>query len=219
MSASGLPAPARRRRAPMAMITAGSVLVGVAVAVAAIALGSSGRTTAGQAARFIGPAMPPGFRTANFSLPDQNGRTATLASYRGRVVVLTFLHSLCHGQCPIIAQQIRGGIDELPAAARARVSALAVSVDPRQDTPANVRHFLAVQHLTGRLRYLRGNRAQLAPVWRSYAVQPVLPTDRVDAHSALVLLIDRTGRARVGYTISELTPDDLAHDLRILVRE
>ncbi|HEX5289314.1 MAG TPA: hypothetical protein VFX25_10610, partial [Streptosporangiaceae bacterium] len=39
-----------------------------------------------------------------FSLTDQNGRTVSLASLRGKVVLMTFLDPVCTSDCPIIAQ-------------------------------------------------------------------------------------------------------------------
>ena len=42
-----------------------------------------------------------------FRLTDQFGRSVSLASFRGRVVVLTFLDPVCTSDCPLIAQEMR----------------------------------------------------------------------------------------------------------------
>jgi protein SCO1/2 len=68
--------------------------------------------------------------------------------------------------------------------------------------------------MTGRARFLLGSRAELAPVWKDYGVQP--QTDALE-HSATVVLVDREGRQRVGFPYGQLTPEALAHDLRRLV--
>src|SRR5271157_3163766 len=53
-----------------------------------------------------------------FSLTDQNGQTVSLASLRGKVVLMTFLDPVCTTDCPIIAQefkqtgQVLGGQDK-----------------------------------------------------------------------------------------------------------
>ena len=91
--------------------------------------------------------------------------------------------------------------------------ALAVSVDPANDTPLNARRFLAKQSLTGRMRFLLGDRAQLAPIWKSYFIQP---QGKGFDHSAYVLLIDRRGVQRIGWPVDQLRPEGLAHDLRLL---
>lgn len=158
---------------------------------------------------FAGALRPPRIPVKPFRLRDQDGRPAALADYRGRVVVLTFLYSTCRDTCPVTAQQIRGALDRVGG----DVPALAVSVDPAGDSPARARRFLARQHVAGRLRFLLGTRAQLTPVWRAYGIQP---QDRGFEHSAEVVVLDRSGRQRVGFPVSQLTPEGLAHDIRRL---
>jgi protein SCO1/2 len=91
--------------------------------------------------------------------------------------------------------------------------ALAVSVDPANDTRLNARRFLNRQGLTGRMRFLLGTRAELAPIWKAYAIQP---QGKGFDHSAYVLLIDGTGSQRIGWPVDQLTPEGLANDLRLL---
>ena len=69
-----------------------------------------------------------------FTLTDQDGRRVSLRALRGRVVILAFLYTASKTTAPLIAQQIRGALDELERHT-AGVSALAVSVDPAADTP------------------------------------------------------------------------------------
>jgi protein SCO1/2 len=96
------------------------------------------------------------------------------------------------------------------------VPALAVSVDPRNDTPLNAKRFLLKHALVGRMRFLLGSRSELAPIWKAYGIQP--QGSKFD-HSAYVLLIDKRGRQRVGFPMSELTPEGLAHDVKVLQSE
>ncbi len=42
-----------------------------------------------------------------FSLTDQRGRTVSLASLRGKVVLMTFLDPVCTTDCPVIAQELK----------------------------------------------------------------------------------------------------------------
>ena len=79
-----------------------------------------------------------------------------MAAYRGRTVVMTFVYSTCEDTCPAQVQSIRGALDRLGR----DVPVLAVSVDPRNDTPARARRFLLEQHMTGRVRFVLGSRAR-----------------------------------------------------------
>ncbi|HVS29463.1 MAG TPA: SCO family protein [Solirubrobacteraceae bacterium] len=162
---------------------------------------------------FAGALRPAEIRPSDFALRDQDGKPASLRSYRGQVVILTFLYSTCRNTCPLTADQIRGALDQLGGPG---VPALAISVDPAHDTPQLARRFLLERRLTGRMRFLLGSAAELAPIWRAYGIRP---QERAFEHSAYVLLIDRRGRQRIGFPISKLTPEGLAHDIRALSAE
>ena len=164
------------------------------------------RTGASGFAGSLRPAIPP----KDFTLRDEAGKEISLRQYRGQVVVLTFLYSTCRDTCPLTATTIRGALDDLGH----DVPALAVSVDPKNDTPDNVEGFLVRQRVSGgRMHFLTGTRAQLAPVWRDYGIQP---QGNGYEHSAYVLLIDKQGRQRVSFPVDELTDRALAHDIRRL---
>lgn len=182
----------------------------VAIAIGGSPGGSSSPTTftASPATGFDGAALP-STPAADFALTDQNGKRIRLSSLRGEVTVLTFLYSSCGAPCVVIAQQIRGALDELARP----VPVLIVSADPRADTPASIRRFLAEVSLTGRVRYLSGPLSQLRPIWKAYRV--VLPSSgrQAFASHASVLLIDPKGEERVLFESEELTPEGLSHDI------
>ena len=142
------------------------------------------------AAGFDGALLPGGLRAPGFTLTDQRGRRISLRQYRGRVAILTFLSTACSPACPLVAQQIRGALDEL---GRHPVPVLIVSADPAADTPAAVRRFLAEAALAGRVEYLSGTLAELRPVWRAYGIVPA-PARRRRARRTRVGAADRPGR-------------------------
>jgi protein SCO1/2 len=183
--------------------------------------GSSSAGTPGTPATsgFQGAALPANVRAHKFTLTDQTGRPVSLSSYRGQVVVIAFVYSTCGSTCIVIAQQIRGALDELSRP----VPVLLVSVDPDADTPARVRRFLAQVSLTGRAHYLTGSLKQLRPVWSAYGIDPAsIASASASARNAQiesstgVLLIDGRGFERVLFAVEQLTPEALAHDIRRL---
>jgi protein SCO1/2 len=159
---------------------------------------------------WAGAVRPPGARAPSFALADQDGRRVTMASLRGRPVVMTFVYSTCEETCPAQVQTIRGALDELGR----DMPVLGVSVDPANDTSARARRFLNEQRMTGRMRFLLGDRRSLAPVWRGYGIAP--QRGALD-HSAYVVLVDADGRQRVGFPFSALTEGGLVQDLRRLL--
>jgi cytochrome oxidase Cu insertion factor (SCO1/SenC/PrrC family) len=193
------------------------VLVALLTAIGIVLLTrpASSSTTPVANTEFDGPTMPAGLHAADFSLTDQYGRRVTLSRYRGHVVVLTFIHSLCKDTCPFMVEQIKGALNDLPGSGRG-VPAIGVSVAPAEDTVHNRKAFLSRHELTGRLAFINGPMPAMRRIWHAYAIAPVTP--KVD-HSTFVLLIDKRGFERVGFAADQLTPEDLAHDIRALERE
>lgn len=193
---------------------AGLLLCLLGAGIAAVTALSDGRSHPAAPRVLLGPRMPAHFAAGDFTLHDQAGRPFSMAATRGRVVVMTFLHSECHSTCIVTAQTIRGALDDI-GAARGGVDAVALSVAPREDTAEHVRSFLRVQH-AGFLRYLTGPAPALRAAWRRYGVHPLT---QGEDHTAFVFLIDRRGIIRVGFPSTEATSEDLAHDLRVLLAE
>jgi protein SCO1/2 len=160
---------------------------------------------------FAGASMPH-VSAPDFELKDQEGKRVSMRALRGRPVAVTFLYTHCQDTCPIMAQTIRGALDDLGH----DLPALAIAVDPPNDTPRSARKFLAEQRVTGRLDFVLGSRAELRPVWRGFGVQPQRVTQE---HIARITLVDARGIQRVGYPGSQATPERIAHDLRLLERE
>lgn len=166
-----------------------------------------GTTSSGST--FEGALLPEGVRAPTLDLPDEEGEIVRMRELRGRPAIVTFLYSNCEDACPLQAQQIKGALDDLGK----DYPALGISVDPAGDTPESARAFLSKQRMTGRMRFVLGSRRELQPVWRGYGVQPQL--DDLE-HTSRVVLLDERGYQRVGYPVSQLTPERLVHDLRLL---
>ena len=163
------------------------------------------------ATRFAGairPESPP----ARFALRDQDGKLIKASALRGQPVIVAFMYTTCQNECPTIAQQIRGALDRLGS----DVPVVAVSVDPANDTPASAKRFLAAQRLGGRMNFLLGSEQTLQPVWREFGIEPQVAGRE---HTATVVLLDAGGHQRIGFPLSELTPEGIAHDVRVLRRE
>lgn len=206
------------RRRPHIVLLGVVALLAVAIALVAIlakpsdhdgASSSTQGTQATASSGFDGAAIPPSPLAPGFTLTDQDGRVVSLSSVRGHVAVLAFLYSTCGAACILIAQQIRGALDELPHP----VPVVIVSADPATDTPANVARFLAKVSLTGRVHYLTGPLAQLRPIWRAYRVHPATAGRAAFDRFAFLLLLDARGRERVLFEPEVLTPEALAHDI------
>ncbi|HEY7075007.1 MAG TPA: SCO family protein [Solirubrobacteraceae bacterium] len=194
--------PARLQLALIALV------VCAVAAVAGVALAQRGASQPGLdlTGGWAGAVRPPGARVPDFTLRDQDGRTVTAASLRGKPVVFAFIYSTCRDTCPAQVQTIRGALDEL----HRDLPVVGISVDPANDTPARAKAFLIKQFMRHRMEFLLGTRAQLAPVWRAFGIQP---QTKALEHSAEIVLVDAQGRQRIGFPYAQLTQERLAHDL------
>jgi protein SCO1/2 len=197
-------------RAPL---HAGLLLVAV-VALLAGCGGSSTPSSTATSSRFDGMSAS-GLTAPNFTLHDQHGQLVQLKDERGKFVVITFLYVHCTNVCPVIAEQLNQALREL-GPARSQVRVLAVSVDPKGDTPTAVAHFIAVHRLLPQFLYLTGNAKQLEPVWRAYHIASSQTSNGlVVGHTAIEILLDRAGQPQAVYD-STVTPQQVVHDLHVL---
>ena len=147
------------------------------------------------------------------------GQPVSLGQYRGKAVLVTFLYTNCPDVCPLITANLRVALNLLGRRA-SEVQIIAVSVDPRGDTPAAVAHFLAAHQMTGRMQYLIGSASTLGQTWSAWGVGATREADQPQlvAHSALVYGITASGRVRTIYPDS-FEPGQIAHDVPKLAAE
>jgi cytochrome oxidase Cu insertion factor (SCO1/SenC/PrrC family) len=133
-----------------------------------------------------------------FGLTDQRGRHVTLASLRGKVVLLTFLDPVCVTQCPLEAQEFRQAGVLLGSDAR-RVELVAVNLNPQYSGTAYTDAFDRAEHLAtvANWLFLTGSPAQLQPVWRRYGqASQTLPAGSMLGHSETAFVIAPSGHLR-----------------------
>lgn len=144
----------------------------LAMAIAALLAGCGGGSGKHGADPIIGgPASTWAARARkapSFHLRDQNGKPFSLASYRRRVVVLTFLDPQCRTFCPIEAARLGELVRSLPPAARPAIVSVSVNIF------GNARRYLVEDMSKWRpgptFRWGIGTPKTLAAVWRKYAI-------------------------------------------------
>ena len=214
------PPPSRRSRLSPPVLTGLALLLLVAAGVGLLTLpGSSkdqlpaGVNTAPPGGGYEGTLALPAKQAPAIDLHNYLGERVTLSSYRGKVVLVTFLYAHCPDVCPLIASNLRVALKMLGSRA-SEVQVIAVSVDPRGDTRAAVARFLLAHQMTGRMQYLLGSAAQLSKVWSAWGVgsqRQAGNPERV-AHSALVYGVSARGRLTTVYP-AEFEPGEIVHDV------
>ena len=203
------------RRALAVVVLAG----GLAALVAGCGGSSSSSdptTTTASAANYSGATANPPKPAPALQLSNYNGKPVNIDQYKGKAVLVTFIYDHCPDICPLIVSNLHAAQNQMSAAERKQLQIIAVSVDPKGDTPQTVKTFLADHQMTGRMDYLIGSRPQLENVWADWNIkQKIDPSNKnPDAveHSALIYGISGTGDITTLYP-ANFKPDQIVHDV------
>ena len=158
------------------------------------------------------PAIP----AADFTLRSSTGGKVSLSDFRGKAVMLLFIYDHCPDVCPLMVSNLHNAQLQMGPAKAKQMQIVAVSVDPKGDTPKTVKQFLAAHDMTGRMEYLIGSKRELAPVWKKYGVQvEATPDQREVGHSAFVYGITGSGKELALYP-ANFKPQWIVHDVSLL---
>ncbi|MEJ0016721.1 MAG: SCO family protein [Acetobacteraceae bacterium] len=181
MSASSNPDPANGRPAFL------YGLIAVVVAVLILATGSFLWLSRGGNAGLVG---------GPFTLQDGNGKPVTDRDFRGKYLLVYFGYTFCPDVCPTTLTEVAEALDHLgPKADQLR--AVFITVDPKRDTPAVMKQYVAS---FPRLVGLTGAPEQIADVAQKYRVYYAEhrtgtgPNDYTMDHSSVLYLMGPDGR-------------------------
>ena len=150
-----------------------------------------------------GPAVPLDYRAPGFALTDQYGRTVTLASLRGKVVLLSFFDPVCSAGCPPIGPEFRKAAALLGGSAH-QVELVGIVLSPVYRPVAALRAFDRREGL-GQVpgwMYLTGTLSQLHQVWHGYGITAQDLTGAAALHTEEAYVIDAAGRVRQKFSTS-----------------
>jgi protein SCO1 len=199
------------------------VLTGLgATAVAALAFGLSacgGSSSDSPSPSFAGLRAKPPKPVPPLALNDSLGHRVNIDSYRGKAVLVLFIYTHCPDICPLMVGHLHAAQHELGSEA-SKVQIIAVSVDPKGDTPKTVRAFLRARQMTGRMEYLIGSRPQLERTWKAWGIGAKVDKHNPDLveHSAEVVGVSASGKITTLYP-ANFNPRMIVHDVPLLASQ
>ena len=126
------------------------------------------------------------------ALVDQAGDTVTLASLRGRPVLVTFAFAHCETICPLVVSDVAAAAAQLM---EERPVILVVTLDPWRDTPSRLAAMAGDWRLTGDAHVLSGDPMVVERVLNAWRIPRVRNERTGDlSHPSLVYVIGRDGR-------------------------
>jgi protein SCO1/2 len=146
----------------------------------------------------------------DFSLIDQDNQPLRLHRLRGKVVLLTFGFTHCPNVCPTTLVNLAEIVKSLTPEAQGRVQVVFITVDPRRDTPDQLKKYLPF--FDPNFLGATGNPEEIARTARAYGVfyEAESPKDQTSGqnynvnHSAYAYLVDSEGRSCALYRHEQL---------------
>lgn len=154
----------------------------------------SAKTTVSGPGTFMGLTKLGDKPAPAIALIDQQGAQVSLAEFRGKVVVLTFLDDLCGSLCPVLDEELRGAYGDLGSSA-GNVAFVAVNVDSAHGDPADLLSYTSTYGLSSIQPwfFLTGSAAQLAAVWADYGISVEPGPAGTMAYTAALFFITPAG--------------------------
>ena len=145
-----------------------------------------------------------GTKATDFSLVNWDGKTVTMDSLRGKVVIVAFSYAYCSVRCPIITGRL-AVFDEIMKAPR-DVVYLHVGIDPENDTLLNRKKYFNLYGLDPetdtRWLFVSGQRGELTRVREFYGIklerfeEKMLPEGYYIEYTPKIVVIDKQGSVR-----------------------
>ncbi|MGH6893064.1 MAG: SCO family protein [Dongiaceae bacterium] len=150
-----------------------------------------------------------------FELVDQDGKTVTDQTFKGRLMLIYFGFTFCPDACPTALGIMSAALDKLDVAGD-RVAPMLITVDPERDTPPVLKDYVSNFH--PRMLGLTGTPEQIAKVAKAYRVfyqkaPGKGPDDYVMDHTALIYLMDGEGKYLTHFG-PQTTADQMAEEIR-----
>ena len=166
------------------------------------------------------PPLPKIAPAPEFALTSQDGAPITLADFRGRVVAVTFIFTMCTATCPVLTPMMSFVQDQLGANFGAKIAFVSITVDPERDTPDVLKEYAQAfgADFAG-WSFLTGTPAAIQDVTRRYGVY-ALKSEHGDVdHTFLTSIVDPHGILRVQYLGVRFDPEEFRRDLLSLLKE
>jgi protein SCO1/2 len=155
-----------------------------------------------------------------FTLTSQDGAPVSLADFRGKVVAVTFIYTLCTDTCPVLTPMMSFVQDRLGRDFGTKIAFVSITVDPERDTPAVLKEYAqAFGANPAGWAFATGAPETIREVTRRYGVFAAKTVDGDVDHSFLTSIVDPRGILRVQYLGARFDPEEFRRDLLSLVKE
>jgi protein SCO1 len=148
------------------------------------------------------------------SLIDQHGSAISLASLKGKPVLIDFIYTSCASTCPILTAKMAAIAHALGPALGADVRIVSITLDPEHDNPAALAKYASSHDASGNgWIFLTGPPAQIDQVLALFKLRRMRENDGTITHSVSAFLLGPDGRQVRQYNALDVSPEAVVADV------
>jgi protein SCO1 len=148
------------------------------------------------------------------NLIDQNGNPVLLSSFKGKPVLIGFIHTSCKGVCEMLTAKMKQVAQSLGTQFNSSVTMVSVTTDPDEDNPAQLLKYARAQGVNVQgYTFLTGKTQQIDRLLTLFDVPDDGP-DEATTHVLDLFLISPDGAGMRKYNGMSVSSQALASDIR-----
>ena len=148
-------------------------------------------------------------------LVDQNGKTVSLESLKGKPMVVDFIYTSCPGPCLMETAKLANVALRLGNDMGSKVTIVSISVDPEHDGPKQLLEYSRQQGADEKGWYfLTGGPADVDRALAGFKLSRQVEPDGSVGHMIAVMLIGPDGRVLHEYNGEAVKAQDIVDDVR-----
>jgi protein SCO1/2 len=153
-------------------------------------------------------------------LVDQNGKTVSLAAFKGKPLVVDFIYTSCPGTCLMETAKLTNVAVGLGTDLGWKASIVSITVDPEHDSPARLREYAQQQGADKKGWYfLTGSAADVDRALAGFKMFREKGPDGSVGHLVDMLLLGPDGREVRDYDGQIVKPKEIVEDVRKALNE
>jgi protein SCO1/2 len=148
------------------------------------------------------------------TLVDQHGASISLASLKGKPVLIDFIYTSCASTCPMLTAKMAAIAHALGPALGADVKIVSITLDPEHDGPAELARYARRHDADDKgWIFLTGTPAQVDEVLAQFKLRRTRESDGSITHSIEAFLLGPDGHQIRQYNALDVSPDAVVSDV------
>ncbi|MBI3759780.1 MAG: SCO family protein [Deltaproteobacteria bacterium] len=170
--------------------------------------------TPAQASNGSFPTSNPADCLPAINLIDQHGKTVSLASLKGKPVLIDFIYANCATACPVLTSRFAKIAKGLGHNLGSKITMVSITLDPEHDHPAQLLEYAKTHDANhdGWL-LLTGKPGDIDAVLSIYKIKREREPDGTISHVATSFLVGADGKQVRLYNAMEVAPETVVGDV------